>query len=210
MKKTQKLNDDQTTMVAGHPSADSLPSNESPPEAGAAEPHTPSGGAVRLTKPYLARTAYGPKLRIQQRFAANGRTKQSFKAECDINNIMARYLKTGVLEHVRSTVGQYLDVTGADFQAAQELVAGAKSMFHMLPSDIRTRFENNPAEFLKFMENPKNAEEARELGLLPPEPKVATPLATPAGKSQEGGSASNVEPQKGAGEPPAPKAASAA
>lgn len=176
MQKRKNLNDDSTTMGAVHPSAMPPHTNESPPGAGPLNGHTDTGGVLRSPKPYLARTAYGPKLRIQQHFAADGRTKQSFKAECDINNIMARYLKTGVLEHVRQNVGQYLDVTGADFQAAQELVAGAHSMFHSLPSAIRTKFDNDPAEFLEFMENPRNAEEARELGLLPPLPEQATPL----------------------------------
>lgn len=174
MHKPKKLNDDLTTMVPVHPSAESTTTNESPPGGGPQSP-LPTGGAVRLYPPYQARTAYGPKLRIRQCFLTQGRTKQSFKEECDINNIMARYLKTGVLEHVRQTVGQYLDVTGADFQSAQDLVAGANSMFHMLPAHIRTKFDNDAGKFLDYMENPRNAEEARELGLLPSEPPSSYP-----------------------------------
>jgi len=120
-------------------------------------------------------TAYSPKRRTQIRFPTEGRTKQSFKAECDINTIMARYMKTGLLDHVRQGVAQYLDVTGADFQDAQNLVAGAQSMFHALPSHIRTKFDNNPRDFLAFMENPANAEEARKMGLLPVEAPSSTP-----------------------------------
>lgn len=208
MKKAQKNDDDLTTTnYAVLPAADSLQSNELP-LGPAPLGHTAPKGVLRPSKIYTARTAYGQKLRVQISFPENGRTKQSFKAECDINNIMARYLKTGVLEHVRQNVGQYLDVTGADFQEAQNLVAGATSMFHELPSHIRTKFDNNPAEFLKFMENPRNAEEARELGLLAPEAKVATPLPGEPTKATGDALPPNVAPKSEPAAPaaPAPKA----
>lgn len=111
------------------------------------------------------RSAYSGQRRTSITFPTLGRTKQAFKAECDINTIMARYLKTGLLEHVRTDAARFLDVTGADFMEAQTFVAEAHSMFHSLPSHIRTKFENNPAEFFKFMENPANAQEAIALGL---------------------------------------------
>lgn len=123
-------------------------------------------------------------------FPTEGRTKQAFKAECDVNTIMSRYLKTGVLEHVRDSVAQYLDVTGVDFQEAQQLVAGAQSMFHSLPAHIRTEFDNNPGVFLKFMEDPRNAPKAREMGLLPSEgqpsypPTEVSPGVQPAAPTQ--------------------------
>lgn len=122
------------------------------------------------------RQPYGqPRQRLSITFAENGKTKQSFAAECDINTIMARYLKTGLLEHVKQVQGQYLDVTGADFAEAQNFVAGAKSMFHMLPSHIRTKFENSSEKFFEFMENPANAQEATALGLQTVPEETSTP-----------------------------------
>lgn len=141
----------------------------------------------------IFRNAYSGQRRSQITFPENGRTKQSFKAECDINTIMARYQKTGLLDHVRQVQGQYLDVTGADFAEAQNLVAGAKSMFHALPSHIRTKFENSPEVFFKFMENPANAQEAIELGLQTAQeepshpPSGAVPPAQPAASTQAAG-----------------------
>lgn len=113
-------------------------------------------------------TAYGPKNRDVTIACVPGtsRTKQSHKAECDINTIMAKYKKTGLIDHMARSAGEYADVSGADFQSAQLLVAGAKSMFHGLPASIRGRFENDPGEFLAFMDNPANVNEAVELGLL--------------------------------------------
>lgn len=113
-------------------------------------------------------TAYGPKNRDVTIACVPGtsRVKQSHKAECDINTIMAKYKKTGLIDHMARSAGEYADVSGADFQSAQLVVAGAKSMFQGLPASIRARFENDPGEFLAFMDNPANVNEAVELGLL--------------------------------------------
>lgn len=113
-------------------------------------------------------TAYGPKNRDVTIACVPGtsRAKQSHKAECDINTIMAKYKKTGLIDHMARSAGEYADVSGADFQSAQLVVAGAKSMFQGLPASIRARFENDPGEFLAFMDNPANVNEAVELGLL--------------------------------------------
>lgn len=118
---------------------------------------------------------YGQKRKVSITFDGVGKTKQSFKAECDINTIMARYMKTGTLDHLSSRKGQYMDVSGADFYAAQNMVANARSMFFGLPSAIRERFENDPGEFLEFMENPANAEEAVKLGLREAQAASSTP-----------------------------------
>lgn len=111
-------------------------------------------------------SAYGPKISQGLTCPGKGRTKQSHKAECDINTIMARYKKTGLIDHMARSAGEYADVSGIDFQSAQLLVAGANSMFHGLPASIRARFDNDPKEFLEFMDNPANVNEAVELGLL--------------------------------------------
>lgn len=114
-------------------------------------------------------TAYGPKTKTPMAFASIGRTKQSFKDECDINHIMARYMKTGVLDFVSKHQGRYGDVTGMDFMFAMEQVSKANSLFHELPSSIRTRFENNPALFLDFVHDPRNEAEMHSLGLMKPD-----------------------------------------
>lgn len=114
-------------------------------------------------------TAYGAKLVVQKHFDGPGRTKQAFKDECDINNIMARYMKTGVIDFVNKHQGQYGDVTGLDYQEAMETIAQSKTLFNELPSTIRSRFENDPALFLDFVHDPANEEEMHELGLMRPD-----------------------------------------
>jgi len=120
----------------------------------------------RATGPVVFRTAYGPKARVAVVFPeGTGRTRQSFKAECDINNIMAKFMKTGVLEFTNRNEPRYADVTGIQYQAAMELVASARSMFEELPSALRARFENEPSKFLDFVQDEANAEELVKLGL---------------------------------------------
>lgn len=113
------------------------------------------------------KSAYGPKLRVALSFPENSRwTKQSFRDECDINNVMGRYLSSGEMPVINQTAPQYLDVTGYDYQTAMQLVAGAQSLFEEVPSAIRNRFQNDPAAFLDFCSDEKNRAEMAEMGLL--------------------------------------------
>jgi len=130
---------------------------------------------------------HSPRPRHQLQFEGQGLTHQSFKDECDINTIMGRYLKTGVLpENLSQAQAQYLDVSDIDYQEAAQLVAGAKSLFQELPSAIRNRFDNDPAKLLAFTSDDKNRREAAEMGLLGPEATAAilnpqpAPAAAPA------------------------------
>lgn len=125
-------------------------------------------------------TAYGPKVRQQlHMLPGEGRTKQSFKAEADINNIMARYQKTGVLDFMARHEPQYADCTGLEFEAGMQLIARAKSMFEDLPSSLRARFENSPAKFLDFCHDEKNLPEMRTMGLVKPEAPTSNPPSAP-------------------------------
>lgn len=124
------------------------------------------------------RSRITPRVRVTVPVDPVSKTKQSFKDECDINVIMRRYEATGILPGMERMAGaRYVDCTGADFQAAQMLVASAKSMFNELPSRIRDRFGNDPQKLMEFLEDGRNLEEARELGLARPEAVEATPLA---------------------------------
>jgi len=118
---------------------------------------------------------YSERDRKAIQFAKDSRwTKQSPKDACDINTIMARYRNTGVLpEFVSKVMPQYLDVTGEEFQAHMDLVIEAQAVFNALPSDVRSRFANNPALFLDFTSNPNNRAEMDAMGLLKPQEQWA-------------------------------------
>lgn len=106
--------------------------------------------------------------------------KQSHKAECDINTILAKYIKTGVLSHVRAG-GTYEDMPGPmEFQDAMNLVIEAERMFLEMPAKLRSRFQNDPKELLQFCSDPANKDEAIALGLIPaPKPPMPAPDPEP-------------------------------
>ena len=94
-------------------------------------------------------------------------TKQEFVAECDINNIIKQYSATGQLKHIsaRAAQGQYMDLPDdLDFQTSLEIVRQAQEAFATLPSSTRARFENDPQNFLAFLSDPANQDEAIKLG----------------------------------------------
>jgi len=93
------------------------------------------------------------------------RTKQAMKDECDINVIMAKYLKTGIINHVASYQGDYGDYDAIDFQEAQEILMAGQQMFGQLPAAVRKEFQNDPAQFMSFCSNPENKIRMIELGL---------------------------------------------
>lgn len=96
----------------------------------------------------------------------DGRTHQSFKDECDINNVMSKWQRTGVLQHTPIAVPRYEDVSAYDsYHDALNMVIQANESFDSLPSKVRARFANDPAEFLAFCDDPANAGELVSLGL---------------------------------------------
>lgn len=102
-------------------------------------------------------------------------TQQSFKAECDINTIIAQYEATGFIHHSNPNKPLQGDFSefgpGTDFLSAQKYLVEAQASFDSLPAKVRARFHNNPAELLEFLEDSQNESEARRLGLLNPLPE---------------------------------------
>jgi len=99
-------------------------------------------------------------------FTSPSRTKQSFRDECDINNILRKFNVTGELP-VGSVQPQYGDFSGiTDYQSALNAVMAAQDSFLALPAKIRSRFDNDPALFVDFASDEANKDEMKALGLL--------------------------------------------
>jgi len=95
-----------------------------------------------------------------------GRTKQSMKDECDINLIMKKFEKTGILPEMIKENPQYGDFSEPiEYRESLEIVRFAKEQFDSLSAKVRARFDNNPESFLEFATNPQNAKEMVDLGL---------------------------------------------
>lgn len=94
-------------------------------------------------------------------------TKQSESDACDINKIMARYEKDGVLRHVSENAPFYADVSQVpDYQAALEVVQKADELFMSMPAELRAKFDNDPQVYFDFVSNPANKAELEKLGLV--------------------------------------------
>jgi len=93
-------------------------------------------------------------------------TQQHAKAECDINNILKQYDRTGLITHLNSAKAQYGDFTEVnEYQESLNRVMMAQEAFMELPSAIRKQFENDPGQFFEFATNPDNQDAMVEMGL---------------------------------------------
>lgn len=110
-----------------------------------------------------------------------GLTDGSQAADADINTIMRRFEKTGQLPAMIQRNAAYGDFsTAPDYQTALNTVLHAQEQFSSLDAHVRKRFGNDPAQFLEFATNPKNAEEMVSMGL------AVRPLEDPLLKETKG------------------------
>ncbi len=94
---------------------------------------------------------------------AERRTEQHHAKSVNINTIMARYHKTGVIDHVNKHGANYGDVTGMDFHTAQNLVATQKTVFAELPAYARDHFQNDVQKYLTLVATPEGAEALQDI-----------------------------------------------
>lgn len=133
----------------------------------------------------VTRSKFNRPGRVRLKAGKITRTKQSFKDECDINKIMAKYQRTGAVTHFNRHSPQYGFASADDFAQSMRIVTQAQEMFEDLPSSIRQRFSNSPENFLAFVQNPENASEMETLGLTtkkaesPPGDAPAAPEGDP-------------------------------
>lgn len=102
--------------------------------------------------------------------------RQEFAEECDINTIMERYQRTGVLP-ANAPEPVYYDFTEIpdDLLGVLRMMDEAQEAFMQLPAKVRLEFGNNAAEFVEFATQPSNLEQMRAWGLSPPAPAAPTP-----------------------------------
>jgi len=145
----------------------------------------------QLTKP--AEPGTPPRRRVQVVFTQPSRTKQAHRDECDVNKIIARYRKTGVIEHLNNNPQNYDYAPGVDFQEALELVQQGEDQFNSLPASIRTQFDNDPASFVDFVSNPDNMDKMIEMGLAYGEPSKEAETAENPPPEGDAASAASTE-----------------
>lgn len=137
-------------------------------------------------------------------------TESAHAKQCDVHRIARTALRSnGLVDHLSRVPGLFADFSEVpDFHTAQNLIAAATQEFQRLPASIRNEFGNDMANYVRFMQDPKNADEAVRLGLATkrsPAPKVATlddvvsalGELTEAAASGEGTPRRKREPNKG-------------
>lgn len=109
-------------------------------------------------------------------FSEGGRTRQEFADECDINVLLARYEKTGVLNHYSQVEPVYMDLSSVpDLQESLVVMREAERAFMTLPAQVRREFDNDAVKFVEYAQNPENIDKMREWKLAPPLPVEPPP-----------------------------------
>lgn len=110
--------------------------------------------------------------RVRQPYHSDkpSRTQTSFAQDADINNIMARIERTGMvpLSSIPPRFGDYPDLSLAE---ALNLVAEANAEFAALPSRLREAFHNSPAVLAQFLTEHSDEDFtllAQSVGVEPP------------------------------------------
>ncbi|WNK14709.1 MAG: internal scaffolding protein [Microvirus sp.] len=127
------------------------------------QPHEPVDFDGRVVDPFTGEITFPP-----------SRTKLEFAAQCDINNIIKEFTRTGQINHIaaKAAQGAFLDLPDdLDYQTSLNAVNRAQDAFAALPAAIRNRFGGDPAKFLAFCDDPANGPEMLELGLRDPPPR---------------------------------------
>jgi len=95
-------------------------------------------------------------------FSQPSLTRQSFKDECDVNQIVKRYTETGMINHIPRTTPQYGDAPEGDFleaaivnaDIASQIEAGTLDMDALEASETEAEPQPDP--------RPEKAEEASQ------------------------------------------------
>ncbi len=128
-------------------------------------------------------------------------TKQAFKDQVDINKIVAKYQKTGMVNHLNQREPFYGDVSDIrTYQESLDVVNKAEELFMGMTADVRAKFHNDPAEMVEFLADEKNSDEAVKLGLKTKrEPEVGEeqPIKNVAKKGSKKGSEASEEGNEG-------------
>jgi len=113
--------------------------------------------------------------RIQQDFEFCPTMAEQHTAHLtDINYLIERYKPDELAAYMAARAQYRSEILGHDFaaeldlQEAKNVVYRSRQEFEKLPEEVRASFSNH-LEFLKFMDNPANAEKMVKLGLMKPQ-----------------------------------------
>ncbi len=86
----------------------------------------------------------------------DGRTKQAFADETNIQKIMERATRAGTISHLEKFKGVYADFSDFDFFKQTQQLTRGREIFDELPAEIRQEFGQSPAKFFAHVNDPAN------------------------------------------------------
>lgn len=123
-------------------------------------------------------------VRIQQDFQYCPSLAEQHSAHLtDLNYLISKYKPDELAAYLAARESYRQEILGHDFsqepsmQDAMNVVYQSKQAFEALSDEIKNNFKNH-VEFLKFIDNPANAEKMLNLGLMTKK-EVAANTATP-------------------------------
>lgn len=107
-----------------------------------------------------------PYPRFAQDFSGESKTQQHFADGCNVNNIVAHFIQTGVDPHEDKIAKQQFGfASGQTFEEALRATAEVKSAFEDLPATERQSFDNDAGQWLEAKLTTAPSQEAK----TPPE-----------------------------------------
>lgn len=118
------------------------------------------------------RTAYNARddERVSLVCPDDGMTQQHFKMECDVNEIVRRYVQTGDPTLLEGSSPVYANVSEmpTDLASAYAAIGQAEDAFMRLPSQVRKSLDNDPSRLVPWLADPENKAVAVKFGLMNP------------------------------------------
>lgn len=113
-------------------------------------------------------TRFDPPPSVNFTFSKPSLTEQSHRKECNINCIIDRYKKTGILGGIDQAremfFGDFSEV--GSFHDVQNIIVDAREKFNSLPSNIREAFGNDPARLLDALRDKSQIGKLIDIGLI--------------------------------------------
>ena len=126
------------------------------------------------------------RIRVSDNTGTKSRVEPQHGEECNINTIMRKMHAQGILPHFK-TGGNFGNFTEMDdFHTCQNRIIAANNDFMALPSELRSKFQNDPGQLLDFLSDENNRAEAIEMGLIAPPGHLIEPPHTSAQDRAEG------------------------
>ena len=91
------------------------------------------------------------------------KTEQHHRDLSDVNNIIKKYRRSGVIEHGNAGEPVYLDCTGLDYRTMMDKLVRVQRTFNQLPAKERQRFGNDPSLYLMELERLEQEKKLNEV-----------------------------------------------